>query len=231
MSYEVVYRVFSKKHNRVVYVGQTIQSIKRRWTQHIYDSKKLKYPFHFAIQKYGAENFIIEIICECENLEDLNIKEVYYTEFYEASIDKNGYVCIAGGGKLVSEKTRKLYSETRKGENNSHYGKPHSEEVKKRMSEMRVGTKIGEDNSFYGKKHTEEVKQKMSTNHSNVMGTKNPMYGKNHTEETKRKISENRKGKNSGSDNPLFGKKHTEEARRKMSESKKRRDNAKLDNF
>lgn len=38
---------------------------------------------------------------------------------------------------------------------------------------------IGENNHFYGKHHTEETKRKMSDNHANVSGENNPMYGKN----------------------------------------------------
>lgn len=56
-------------------------------------------------------------------------------------------------------------------------------------------TLCGELNSFYGKKHTEESKKKMSENHWDNKGKNNFMYGRNHTEETKRKMSEARLGK------------------------------------
>ena len=42
---------------------------------------------------------------------------------------------------------------------------------------------------MYGKKHTEDAKKKMSES-TNHYGKNNPFYGRKHTEETKRKISE-----------------------------------------
>lgn len=68
------------------------------------------------------------------------------------------------GGEGVSrtwnEKERKRKSELFKGENNPMYGKTHSEETKRKLSETRKGKGCGEDNPFYGKHHTEETKKK-----------------------------------------------------------------------
>ena len=67
----------------------------------------------------------------------------------------------------------------------------------------------GDKNPFYGKKHTEETKKKMSdaradTNPNlsrDVSGTKNPFYGKKHTVETKELMREAKLG----SANPMYG--------------------------
>ena len=64
----------------------------------------------------------------------------------------------------------------------------------KYMSESRKG----ENNSFYGKKHTEEAREKMrkankrtkETRSANLRGEKNGMYGKTHTLEHKKHLSE-----------------------------------------
>lgn len=47
----------------------------------------------------------------------------------------------------------------------------------------------GEGNPFYGKTHSEETKKILSELAKQRTGEKNPFYGKHHTEETKRKIA------------------------------------------
>jgi hypothetical protein len=60
-----------------------------------------------------------------------------------------------------SEKTKKLFSEQRRGAKNPNFGKSLSEKQKKSLSEC--GKKrTGKKNFFFGKKHTEETKQKIS---------------------------------------------------------------------
>lgn len=51
------------------------------------------------------------------------------------------------------------------GELNHFYGKHHTEESKKKISQSRKGKNVGEDHPFYGKHHTEETKQKNSIAH------------------------------------------------------------------
>ena len=57
-----------------------------------------------------------------------------------------------------SEETKKILSESHKGEKNSMFGKTHSEETKKILSEKNSGEK----SVWYGKHHTEETKIKQS---------------------------------------------------------------------
>ena len=56
-------------------------------------------------------------------------------------------------------------------------------------------TLCGKANSFYGKRHSNETKRKMSENHFNINGENNPMYGKSHTEETKQKMRKKMTGR------------------------------------
>ena len=55
-------------------------------------------------------------------------------------------------------------SEMFSGENNPFYGKHHSEETKKRISESRKGKLAGTEHPMYGKQHTKDALQKMSQN-------------------------------------------------------------------
>lgn len=84
----------------------------------------------------------------------------------------------------------------------------------------------GENNGMYGKKHTEESKKKMSENSKGKLcGEDSPHWGKPKSEETKKKISETRKekGLSKGENNPMYGKTHTKEAREKIAESNRKR--------
>ena len=89
--------------------------------------------------------------------------------------------------ELVFLTSREHTALHKKGKHNPFYGKHHTEESKKKISEARKGEK----NSFYGKHHTEESKKKISEARK---GEKNPFYGKQLTEEHKKKLSKARKG-------------------------------------
>lgn len=70
-----------------------------------------------------------------------------------------------------------------KGVNHPLYGKHHSEESKKKMSEVRKGV----NHPNYGKHHSKEVCRKIS---EALNGENHPLYGKSRSEKTCRKISE-----------------------------------------
>lgn len=64
-----IYKIINTVNGKV-YVGQSI-NIYERWAQHKYKSiypEELGYnsAIHAAMRKYGFENFIFEIIEECE---------------------------------------------------------------------------------------------------------------------------------------------------------------------
>ena len=130
-----------------------------------------------AQKKYGMENFE---------------KEILYSRIqYKKTAD--------GMEKFAIAKERALgkaeYNISDGGQGGPlHKGKCHSEETKRKLSDLRKGIR-----------HTEEWKIR----HSDAMkGTNNPFYGKRHSEETRKKISEARKGY-----------KVSEETRKKISET------------
>lgn len=101
---------------------------------------------------------------------------------------------------------------SRKGDRNPRWGKHHSEEARRKMSEANKGRK----SPMKGKHHSDEAKQKMSEANK---GENHPFFSKHHTEETKKKKSEAMKGEK----NHNWGKHVSEETRRKMRESRKHR--------
>lgn len=71
--------VITNKVNNKQYVGQTRQSISKRFAEHIYASKQSTPPqtISKAIKKYSPKNFIVEQLEECDN-ELLDEKEIYW---------------------------------------------------------------------------------------------------------------------------------------------------------
>ena len=72
--------------------------------------------------------------------------------------------------KINSKIYEKIITENRKnmtGENNPFYGKTHTPEVKKLISENNKINQIGNKNPFYGKKHTDKTKANISFIQSN----------------------------------------------------------------
>ncbi len=88
-----------------------------------------------AINQYGVENFICELICECK-VDEMNTLEDKYIKEYNTLVP-NGYNLMTGGcnGRLHSSETKEKMSNTRT-------GKKHSEETKKKMSESAKQKKI-----------------------------------------------------------------------------------------
>lgn len=95
-----IYKI-TNKINGKVYIGKTLNSIQKRWKEHLIDSKKRKCekrPLYSAINKYGEKNFEIEQIEECSH-DILNERECYWIEYYGSF--KNGYnATIGGDGKV-----------------------------------------------------------------------------------------------------------------------------------
>lgn len=104
--------------------------------------------------------------------------------------------CILNLEAMTESEHHKLHNQ---GKNNPFYGKHHTEETKKKLSELHKGKKLseetkkkiskktsgknhpmygktGENSPCYGKKHSKETKRKMSENHADFTGENNPKY-------------------------------------------------------
>ena len=83
-----IYKITNIQNNKV-YIGQTIRPIKDRLNRHINDALHNILDTHFAraIRKYGKESFIIEEIDTASSQEELNQKEQYWIQYYNATID------------------------------------------------------------------------------------------------------------------------------------------------
>lgn len=245
------------------YFGITIKKPTARWGG---DGSGYKSNKHFwnAIQKYGwNEGFSHKILFDGLSVAEAREIEEMLIDDYKTHDPKYGYNGTHGGEleRPNEETKRKMSNSTkaylekhpetiRRGENHPSYGKRHSEESRRKMSEALKGEnhpnygkhlsketrrKISEANKAYYEKHPEANRGKNNPMYGRT-GEKNPMYGKHRSEETRRKISEAHKGKtlseetrrklseaNKGENHPMYGKHFSEEARRNMSEAQKKR--------
>ena len=68
-------------------------------------------------------------------------------------------IALGNTGKRRTEEVKKKMSAGKMGEKNPFFGKKHTEEYKRGLSEARTGKTLGKDNPFFGKTHTEENKE------------------------------------------------------------------------
>lgn len=153
-----------------------------------------------AIEKYGIDNFKVELIEECDSLEELNEKEIYWIRYYDA-VDSNMFYNLIKGGEGGSIKGRKL-----------------SESTKNKISISLSGNNA----PWFGKKIPNNIRINMSKNHANFSGINNPNFGNNMSVTTKQKIRESMPDF-TGENNPFYGKRHSEDTKVKISNNMKSR--------
>ncbi|MCK4815592.1 GIY-YIG nuclease family protein [bacterium] len=159
----IIYKVTNIITNKV-YIGQTIQKLHARRSDHI--RKAIKYNskiyFHNALRKYGIDNFKWEIIDISDNVEKLYNKEKYWIKYFNSTNKNIGYnmttggdhyvfskeirkkIGLAGLGRKKSQEEKELMRHRMLGANNHLYGKKLSEETKKKISESRKGKGLGQ---------------------------------------------------------------------------------------
>lgn len=92
----IVYIITNSINNKV-YVGQTIQSLKKRWEEHCRKNcskDEANMRIKRAIMKYGKHNFEIKELIRC-NETDLDKNEIYFIELYNSYYE--GYNSTKGG--------------------------------------------------------------------------------------------------------------------------------------
>jgi len=181
--------------NGKFYIGKCV-SESFRGTQYLGSGKLLR----AAVKKYGKDKFIVELVEECSNNEDLCQQEIFWIKKLNAQ-DLNIAYNLADGGQGGSARR----------------GVPMSEETKLKMHLTAVNrsperkAEISEicRQAQLGRKQSDETREKR----------RQSMLGKNsrpHTEEEKKQLSLARRGKLLGEENPA----KRPEVRKKISLSK-----------
>ncbi len=221
----LVYKVTNRVNGKV-YIGKTVRAIEARWKQHVHYARRgSKPPIAIAIRSYGPESFDVSPLVFTNSLQELNSLERKYIQEFKSYDREYGYNLTLGGDGASP------------GEFNPMFGKTHTDEVKRKLRNLRIGTtqteetkkKIGdavrgENNGFYGRHHSEETKSFLSA-HCGI-----PNIGSRRSQETRDRMSEAAKGKAKSKEHCLHiseskkGKSrgpHSIESRKKLSDIKK----------
>ena len=103
----IVYKI-KNKINGKLYIGQTIQSLEKRWKAHLKKTSNCTI-LKNAIKKYGSKNFEVSIVSFCDNSEQMNKREIKYIKIFKSK-HPNGYNVFGGGNdyRHTKETKRKL---------------------------------------------------------------------------------------------------------------------------
>lgn len=170
--------------NGKIYIGVTRKTLEERIYSHCMNSKRKRLLFGLALDKYGKENFKWDIIDTATTEKELNEKEVFYIDLYDATNREIGYNISKGGINPVLV-----------GENNGMYGKTHTEEARRKMG-------LPSNGKTWEERFGEETAKKLHLTHGDNrrgdkngmygvhrFGTDNPFYGKHHSKEYSEKFS------------------------------------------
>ena len=183
-----IYKIINLETNKY-YLGST-KEINKRTLKHFNELRKNKHHcIHLqrAFNKYGEDNFKLEIIFECENYKDKEqelLDSISFDELYNTSKS-------ASGGDLISNHPNRDFIIANAIENLKKAPKP--------------DPRYGKDNPNWrgGKTFCEcgnriDSSAKTCIDCQDRSGQNNPFFNKTHSDKTKKILSELRKGKYNG---------------------------------
>jgi len=92
----VVYKITFSENNKI-YIGQT-KNLRKRLFCYLGKDNTNKHLVKKAIDKYDKSKIFFEIVKVCNTIDELNIEEIKYINFYESYKIENGYNLTFGGG-------------------------------------------------------------------------------------------------------------------------------------
>lgn len=187
--------------------------------------------FRKDLIEYGKENFSIRILEECNSQKELDKKETYYIELFDAVKSPKFYNNSYGGENEGWEGVNRMYKdnpqkwkENRLKSSNSQKGQTKSIETRNKISKALKGKSKSKEHIEHlrGAKHklTEEQKYNIGLNFK-TLGKESPLKGltKNNSETLMRLSNSIKKTKNSREWKETTGK----EAAKKLSKTRKER--------
>lgn len=180
----IIYKITNKLNGKI-YIG-------KHQTEDINDAymgsgKHLKR----AINKYGLENFIKEILFQFDNEADMNAKEAKLVTEEFVKEDTNYNLCPGGHGGFgyvnstgkniygMNGKTPNVKDNFTRGRKTQAFRKKNDPEYAKKISEKISRSLKGRPGTFKGKIHTDETKKVIGEKNSkHQSGEGNSQYGK-----------------------------------------------------
>lgn len=161
----------TNKTNGKCYIGMTKRDIPVRYNEHLrcasnnHDlNNDYVMPIYNAIRKYGADSFYVEIILskEVETYKEAEILEGQLIRENMSMLHMNGYNLNhmnVDGSRTYETIIKTKLIENNKGTNNPFFGKKHSEETRKKLSDKaKERLSNPKNNPRYGYQYTEEDK-------------------------------------------------------------------------
>ena len=149
-----IYKIINKIDKKI-YIGQTIQDCEIRWKQHLNKSSNCRY-LSAAIKKYGVDNFEFKLICITfdNNLDDM---EINYIKKYNSLVPDGYNIRLGGNSGRHNLETKQKISDTLKTKFKNgtipsmpQLGKPHSETIRKKISDALKGRKVSKESREKG---------------------------------------------------------------------------------
>lgn len=146
--------IIKNKINGKFYIGQTYKTLIERFWEHCAKNNKCYY-IRNAIQKYGKDNFSIDLLDITSSIEKANDLEIFYISKYNSTNRNIGYnICLGGRASNFSDETKKKISNKIKGRilsdkhkenlSKAHKGKKLSKEHKLNISKSGMGRKVSD---------------------------------------------------------------------------------------
>jgi len=173
MTLHYIYKITNKVNGKM-YIGKT-KNVISRFARHVKISETFSESdnhfqiIHKAIKKYGKENFLLETIEVCNEI-NVNEKEIFWISMLKTQDKNYGYNLTSGGDGAIN-----VSEESKEKRRLKMLGRKHTDEHNKKISE-----------SHKGKIITKEVRQKISVANS---GENNGRFGKTVSDETRKKMS------------------------------------------
>ena len=160
-----------------------------------------------------------------DNLVSLSLADHFRVHYYLWKCAKKGYRGMMAKAFVFMRKKMVVYASDETIEQIAKDYENAMKEAARASSEAKKGKCTGEDNPFYGKHHSEETRKKLSDSwdydkhftEETRKKIREANKGKKFSEEHKKKIG----AANKGEKNPNYGKHFSEEHKKKMSEASK----------
>ena len=158
-----------------------------------------------AINKYGWDNFSVEMLCPCFSIDELNSEEKFLIKYFSSRDREVGYNIAKGGDGGDTYSALSPEAKSNCSAKLRTYCITHN--TVSRMQSPEVRRKHSE--SMLGFRHSKSSRLKISKATS---GKNNPFYGKHHSADTRKHLSECQRGTNS----KMYGIPRPEEVRAKI---------------